>query len=151
MFNCSTKYWIIILFKVIVIYIERKCKLILFFIFFLIFLRFLENFLGFQNGARVHIQKKFFFRETRRVNGVFQEDDIIVNIQLTTIRRLNDNFEITLNLPVNRNSRYFSRTFILHDDGQTYDYVHDYVYKNPSVCYKKYDLLSQPKGSQDFF
>ena len=60
-------------------------------------------------------------------------DEVNAIIQLTTIRRLNDNFETTLILPVNRNSRYFSRTFILHDDGQTYDYVHEYTDKRPST------------------
>ena len=69
--------------------------------------------------------------QNNAINNNLNEVNAI--IQLTTIRRLNDNFEITLIFPVNRNSRYFSRTFILHDDGQTYDYIHEYDYKNPST------------------
>ena len=53
--------------------------------------------------------------------------------QITTIRRLRDNTQISIILPTNRNSRFISRTFILHDDGQTYDYVHEYADKRPST------------------
>ena len=55
------------------------------------------------------------------------------NNQITTIRRLRDNTQISIILPTNRNSRFISRTFILHDDGQTYDYVHEYADKRPST------------------
>ena len=55
----------------------------------------------------------------------------------TTIRRLSDNAETTTQLLGNRNSRYISRTFILHDDEETYDYIHEYDYKIPSPHYNK--------------
>ena len=55
----------------------------------------------------------------------------------TTIRRLADNTEVTININGNRNSRYISRTFILHNDGETYDYIHEYIDKIPSKHYGK--------------
>ena len=59
------------------------------------------------------------------------------NFYQTTIRRQISGEEVTIILQGNRNSRYIRRTFILHPDGQTYDYIHEYDYKIPSPHYNK--------------
>lgn len=59
------------------------------------------------------------------------------NFYQTTIRRQISGEEITIQLKGNRNSRYEHRIFILHPDGETYDYIHEYDYKEPSPHFNK--------------
>ena len=50
----------------------------------------------------------------------------------TIIKRQNSDLEVIIETRKNINSNYIRRIIILHDDEQTYDYIHIYNYKNPS-------------------